>query len=46
MLFFLNLLFILGGGALIFLTFKKIKVPSLIGYLALGILINAVGLID
>ena len=46
MLFFLDLLFILGGGALIFLTFKKIKVPSLIGYLALGILINAVGLID
>lgn len=46
MLFFLDLLFILGGGTLILLCLKKIKVPALIGYLLLGILINAVGLID
>ncbi len=46
MMFFLDLLIILGGGAIIFLLFKKIHIPSLIGYLLLGILINALGLID
>lgn len=46
MLFFLDLLLILGGGTLILLLLKKIKVPALIGYLLLGVLINAVGLID
>ena len=46
MLFFLDLLIILGGGAIIFLLLNKIKVPALIGYLLLGILINAVGAFD
>lgn len=46
MLFFLDLLIILGGGAIIFLLLNKIKVPALIGYLLLGILINAIGAFD
>ena len=46
MLFFLDLLIIVGGGALILFLFSKIKVPALIGYLLMGILINAVSLMD
>ena len=46
MMFFLDLFIIICGGVLINFLFSKIKVPALIGYLLLGILINAVGLID
>ena len=46
MMFFLDLFIIICGGVLIHFLFNKIKVPALIGYLLLGILINAVGFID
>ena len=46
MMFFLDLFIIICGGVLIHFLFSKIKIPALIGYLLLGILINAVGLID
>lgn len=46
MLLFLNLFIIILGGVLLKFISTKIKVPALIGYLLLGILINALGLID
>ncbi len=45
-MFFTNLFIILFGGIIILITFTKIKIPPLIGYLLLGILINYLGLID
>ena len=45
-MFLLNLFIILFGGTIILLLFSKIKVPALIGYLLLGIMINYFGLVD
>lgn len=45
-MFFLSLALILIGGVLIGYLFKLIKLPSLIGYLLIGILFGYLGLID
>ncbi len=45
-MFFTNLFIILFVGVIILVTFAKIKIPPLIGYLLLGILINYLELID
>lgn len=46
MLLFLDLFIIILGGVLLKFISTKIKVPALIGYLLLGILINVLGVID
>lgn len=46
LMFYLNLFIIFFGGALILFLLSKIKVPSLIGYLLIGILIKNIGLLD
>lgn len=45
-MFFIDLFFILFIGVIILFIFTKIKIPPLIGYLFVGILTNALGLID
>lgn len=45
-MFYLNLFIIIFVGIIINLSFKKIKIPPLIGYLILGIVINYCGLLD
>lgn len=45
-MFYLNLFIIIFVGVIINLSFKKIKIPPLIGYLILGIVINYCGLLD
>ncbi|MDY6002953.1 MAG: cation:proton antiporter [Bacilli bacterium] len=45
-MFYLDLFIIFLGGALILFLLSKIKVPSLIGYLLIGILIKNIGLLD
>lgn len=46
LMFYLDLFIIFLGGALILFLLSKIKVPSLIGYLLIGILIKNIGLLD
>lgn len=45
-MFYLDLFIIFFGGALILFLLSEIKVPSLIGYLLIGILIKNIGLLD
>lgn len=46
MMFFFDLFIIICGGVFIYFLFNKIKIPALIGYLLLGIIVTAVGLMD